>query len=149
MAPHRGYETALLLAGVKPMGVFFLSEPNEEIARLRAAVKAGHLIERVVEIGSDGLHAKFHAVFFAQPGLERELQHVAEHHEAFCAGNDPEPLDKDIGLYLGYTENDVRLFERGGLNALPLVPRLLMKATEPWRRRVRNELALAQQGVTP
>lgn len=133
IGPHDGYEGPLMLAGVKPMALLPVFEEDDVLldsslhvmkdncTQLTEAVDNGRLISKDV-IFPPGSHFnpsdKNNILrIFAQPELADDLDHFAKEYQLYVDSDDPEydqwDLPKDIGEYLGYSEQDIALWQRG------------------------------------
>jgi hypothetical protein len=139
IAPHKGYEAELILAGVKPFGLFTvfdiddLSDPVEKrnrrgIKQMQEAVRLGKLF--VVEIPVpeylERQASSGQGYLFYQNGFENDAAAIADWLYRQWSGKDVEPLPKDIGTYFGYSERDVALWHGCGYRGLgaSIAPRL-------------------------
>lgn len=150
IGPHQGMESELLRARKKPLGLLCTIDArdgevidqtamNRDISSLDEAVLAGILSKHVETIPPmefwDQRTGRAH--FYCQRGLEADMQKIVDFHRAVWRGEKVPALDKDCGLYFGYTDEDVRLFQSGGYGALPLWRKLLMTSTHQPRKQAR------------
>ncbi len=152
MAPYSGHEADLLLARKKPLAMFCVlnEEPGDtvtesdrkdrtDVTRLDHAVSEGRLckIEVPIALASwNGRSAVMH--LYSLPRYIHDLREVASFQRLIWEGREQEAfLPRDIGIYLGYTQNDVDLFKDGGYESKPFVVRHLLKLTHSCRKAAR------------
>lgn len=152
IGPDGEYEADLLIHGSKPIGLFVDKTPPQgvledvspimdkiraDIFRLDNEVLSGNLSKcSYTSIDNDGMHCRWN--YYCQPGLENDMNLLAEQIRADNEGHEPAiPLSKDHGHYFGYKPADIRVFQNGGYESAPPIIRSFLEASHCFRLKCR------------
>jgi hypothetical protein len=163
MGPHADVEADLLIAGIKPVGYLAVIEEDppdplfeditEQIKRLDEEVNKGNLLSTGFTVENftwpNGCSARVNAYFYCQPDKEAEMKIVSDNSEKYWRQGIDEDLPEDSGKYLGYTDNDIELFNNGGYDALNPIQSYIMKRTHDLRKNARIKQLLNDKPQKP
>jgi hypothetical protein len=123
IGPHNGYEKDLLIAGVKPIGLYAVLDDKTQanahtlkdyadMEELDAHVAKGKLGKFSYQFRSSQGHS-YTSHTYHQPAYEADARELSEAFEAYHHGDRSkyDNLSKPVGRYLGYTWGDQKLFD--------------------------------------
>ena len=116
VGPHDGKELSLMLAGRKPLAMFYDTVPEIGVIprhEFQSYVTVGRIVSREVTFlptATGGVPVRF--VFYGQPWAPEGMAKLQEIHrrihDGSLAGSDD--VDTQVGRLLGYTDHDIGVY---------------------------------------
>lgn len=116
IGPHDGKELSLMLAGKKPLAMFYDTVPEVGVIprhEFEPYVSTGRIVSSEMTFPSksdDGVLVRF--VFYAQPWATEGMAVLQEIYRRVHDGSlaDSDDVDRRVGRLLGYTDQEIGVF---------------------------------------
>jgi hypothetical protein len=159
LGPHDGHEAELLMAGLKPAGVFAfplrrkgveqtfalqerIKQVKADIIALDEYVESSRLCKVSFSTIPEPYKSTTEFHIYAQNHQNHRLSHLTH---SILQADRPNAVFYEQGTVLGYTRKDVELFVIGGYDALPFPERVFMKLTHDLRKKMRITALLGDE----